>query len=827
MMSHSHFLPSGSLFAARSSSAATSWLLRMADFHSLKTADSRPVSTHLEWHGPAAREWVFVTVSTGSADNKKPPTARSSLHAEGSSAHQLHSYSALSCAPHYAMDDATADFFQIAGEREYWTGYDIGREFELAQIDDHDWIPEETRAKVREWAKTKSVPVRPCDDGQQKPYRPIIDPYEIRVLEVKPGATGDKLRGSLHHCSVEYVDPEPYNQSFIRVRYALSMDDLVTPISYTALSYTWGENIFDAMIECDGHKKTITKSLESALLYFRSEDESVMLWIDQICIDQGNNDEKGQQIPLMSRIYQRATNTAIWLGEAGEGSDVAIELLEEVNIRLQFTTEDDIDPKEFNRIGLPKPDSQDWHALWKLLSRKWFTRVWIIQEVILSRDPWVACGDSLITWENLSSGCMQLVTTGISAWLRKKAVEWAAEEAAKEAAKAVAKEAAEGATNDSKTDDRDMCELAWQLHRMKQSAQDSDNTLVPLLVQSRGAQCYNPRDKVYGLLGVVNEDHQAAVKVSYADDFPAAKLYQQVVAHHVSQHPTRWALHEVLACVDHDSPHLPSWVPDWSRPRLTVALGYTTASQGIYRAHGRFERKMWISEDFKDWERLPVRGDEMSVQGFLVDTISTTSWVIENPDLTFENPMNGNQTLLEVWKFVSEMVTYPQPHTLFSALCQTLVAGRNDTGKQKCPESYEEIISLLLDASTGMELSISGQTYTARQKKPKGKGRLELERLNNHKVGSAGDTFQELRTAMVNALKNRKLGVTEKGHLGLFLGHAKVGDQVYVLENCHVPFVMRKTDGGRFRLVGECYLHGMMHGEAIGSDASLTEVVLI
>lgn len=238
MMSHSHFLPSGSLFAARSSSAATSWLLRMADFHSLKTAVSRPVSTHLEWHGPAAREWVFVTVSTGSADNKKPPTARSSLHAEGSSAHQLHSDSALSCAPHYAMDDATADFFQIAGEREYWTGYDIGREFELAKIDDHDWIPEETRAKVREWAKTKSVPVRPCDDGQQKPYRPIIDPYEIRVLEVKPGATGDKLRGSLHHCSVEYVDPEPYNQSFIRVRYALSMDDLVTPISYTALSYT-------------------------------------------------------------------------------------------------------------------------------------------------------------------------------------------------------------------------------------------------------------------------------------------------------------------------------------------------------------------------------------------------------------------------------------------------------------------------------------------------------------------------------------------------------------------------------------------------------------
>lgn len=127
------------------------------------------------------------------------------------------------------------------------------------------------------------------------------------------------------------------------------MNDLTVPISYTALSYTWGEPKFDAKFECDGCVKMITRSLESALRHFRQEDRSVVLWVDQICIDQENFEEKGQQIPLMSRIYELAVNTAIWLGDADDDSDSAMRLLKNIHVRLQFSTEENIDPSELER----------------------------------------------------------------------------------------------------------------------------------------------------------------------------------------------------------------------------------------------------------------------------------------------------------------------------------------------------------------------------------------------------------------------------------------------------------------------------------------------
>ncbi|KAF9880376.1 heterokaryon incompatibility protein [Colletotrichum karsti] len=696
------------------------------------------------------------------------------------------------------MSDDTADFFQFAGAREYWTGYDIDRKLELAIIDDHEWIPEETREQIRDWAKTKTPPSEQKNDTQVTPYKPITDKYEIRVLEVKPGKRGDKLRGSLHHCSLEYIDPIPSNRTYFRMRYALSMNDLTTPVSYTALSYTWGPPVFDADFECDGHQKKITKSLESALLHFRREDRSVVMWIDQICIDQSNNEEKSQQIPLMSRIYERALNTAIWMGDTSDGSDAAVKLLDDINIRLQFTTEDDIDTEEFERLRLPKPESEEWKALWDFLSRPWFTRVWIIQEVILSRDPWVVCGDSIMVWENLAGACMQLRTTGISEWMQQNF------------------------PKEKKDEDRDVCQLAWELDQLKQHAQDNNSTLFSLLVQSRGAQCYDLRDKVYGLLGVCNAEHQEALKVSYDEDFTASRLYHDVVVHHLSLDARSWSLHELLSCVDHESPHLPSWVPDWSKPRRTVALGYTTASQGIYRAHGRFVPLMLkIDAEVDDKNH-----GELHVRGVLVDSIAKLSDVFEDPDLTYEYP-STNKTLLDFLDFVSQMTEYPAPHSVFSAFWHTLVAGKDGAGRLKCPDSVEEIVSLLLDASTGQSPSIAGQTYTTRQKRPKGKGRLELERLKVRKSGSAGEAFQETRTAMINAVKNRRLGITTKGYLGLFPQHAEAGDNLYVLDGGHVPFVMRDAEGGKFRLVGECYVYGIMDGEAIREDTRLEEMTLV
>lgn len=70
------------------------------------------------------------------------------------------------------------------------------------------------------------------------------------------------------------------------------------------------------------------------------------------------------------------------------------------------------------------------------------------------------------------------------------------------------------------------------------------------------------------------------------------------------------------------------------------------------------------------------------------------------------------------------------------------------------------------------------------------------------------------------------MGSTVGGYIGLFPEHSKTGDGFFVLSGCHVPFVLRPRGDKKFKLVGECYVHGIMGGEAIGPNPDLQDIVL-
>lgn len=668
---------------------------------------------------------------------------------------------------------------------------DVEERFKIAHIDDkHDWVTEDRRKRIHDWAKTKNFLTR-GDVRESKLYQPIIDKYEIRVLEIKPGKTSDQLKGALYHCSVEFNVENPQ-------RHALSMSDLTIPVSYTAISYTWGEPKFDAKFECDGYVKMITRSLESALRHFRQEDRAVVIWVDQICIDQGNNEEKAQQVPLMSRVYEHAINTVIWLGDSADDSDTALQLLKEINVRLQFLSEQTIHPTEFERLCLPKPDSDDWKAIWKLLSRPWFERLWVIQEVALSQRPWVACGNKTIKWDLLANACSQLVDTGISQWLTHRFP-----------------------TGVDTSACRDLCNgpriLIWIQHKCHEGTR---RVLLGLMIESRGAQCTESRDRVYGMLGICDLRRVSRVRVDYSDNYPVTQLYQDIMDDHFAMWHKSLDLGWALSPADHSSVELPSWVPDWRTPQRTTALGSSIFS---YQTDGRFTaRSLKDAIVLKVDSRNPA-WKELQVAGLLFDTLETLSGVFEDPDL---NSTAENETLKTMLEFVTNLKDYPSPNTEFSAFWQTLVAGMDERRWHKCPDSFAEIFSYILDLTTGENGSISGQTYTRRQSLPKGRGGLDEEKLRSRKPGSAGDTFQQVRTAMINATKNRRLGGTTNGYIGLFPEHSQAGDGIFVLAGCHLPFVLRSRDNKKFKLVGECYVHGIMGGEAIGPNPDLHDIVL-
>lgn len=668
---------------------------------------------------------------------------------------------------------------------------DANQKFKIAHIDDkHEWVGEDTWGKIHDWAKTKTKTnsVTRGDRVESKLYQPITDKYEIRVLEIKPGKTSDQLKGALHHCSVEFTidDIEPQRLAFF-------MNDLTVPVSYTALSYTWGEPKFDAKFECDGYVKMITRSLESALRHFRQEDRAVVLWVDQICIDQENNEEKGQQLPLMSRIYELAVNTAIWLGDAADDSDTAMRLLKDVHIRLQFSTEEIIDPTELERRNLPNQDSDDWKALWKLLSRPWFERLWIIQELTLSWQSWVVCGKSVITWESLCVACLQLAETGISQWLTQKYP-----------------------TSAVAGDCRDLCRHASDLSNIQLSFGRMKHPLLILMGLSRRARCTEPRDKVYGMLGICSPYDIPKVRVDYSDRYHVTQLFQDIVEHAI----TSFNPGQILRHVDHDSVDLPSWVPDWRMPRRTTVLG---SSHTSYRADGILKLRWSKGKVVSKIYSRSLGWKELQVTGLPFDTLETLSGAFEDPDLS---PTAENETLQIILEFVANLKDYPSPNTDFSAFWQTLVAGMDERRMLKCPDSFAEIFSYILDLTTGNKGSMSGQTYTRRQTLPKGRGGLDEDKLRSRKPRSAGDTFQRVRTAMIHATKNRRLGGTANGYIGLFPEHSQAGDGVFILAGCHTPHILRPRGDEKFKLVGECYVHGIMGGEAIGPNPDLQDVIL-
>lgn len=100
--------------------------------------------------------------------------------------------------------------------------------------------------------------------------------------------------------------------------------------SYTALSYVWGENTDRKSILANGTTLRVTQNLFLALEQLTHSEQNQALWIDAICINQDEPDEKSWQVGLMRDIYQQATTVVIWLGPATPLSNVGMDTVEKI-----------------------------------------------------------------------------------------------------------------------------------------------------------------------------------------------------------------------------------------------------------------------------------------------------------------------------------------------------------------------------------------------------------------------------------------------------------------------------------------------------------------
>lgn len=219
-------------------------------------------------------------------------------------------------------------------------------------------------------------------------YRSLPAEGYIRIIELLPGVPGDIISIELDDVPLDNAPP------------------------FEALSYEWREKVNTIPIQCDNKAILVTPNCKAAMENLRHVSESRSLWIDAICINQGDLKERSEQVGRMADIYRRASSVLMWLGDdygansiglAFENMENMVRVHEEIR-REPVETSTLVTPmwehekaKEMARRVLEKEDVANGFK--DLHSRQYFTRAWIFQEATLAGPRGIIiCGRHQCPW---------------------------------------------------------------------------------------------------------------------------------------------------------------------------------------------------------------------------------------------------------------------------------------------------------------------------------------------------------------------------------------------------------------------------------------------
>jgi len=180
--------------------------------------------------------------------------------------------------------------------------------------------------------------------------------------------------------------------------HTISVDD---PPHYKALSYAWG-NVNDFMqIILNGEAFNVGVNLWHAIRRLRHQDEPEVFWIDAICINQNDIPERNAQVLIMGDIYEQAEEVVIWLGEEADDSSLAFDLIHMWGLAGHFfygpgdrvSIESEEAGTLLDNVSTKAFEPQRSLALLRLLIRPYWRRIWVLQEVARARKRTLVCGN--------------------------------------------------------------------------------------------------------------------------------------------------------------------------------------------------------------------------------------------------------------------------------------------------------------------------------------------------------------------------------------------------------------------------------------------------
>ncbi|KAI6091642.1 heterokaryon incompatibility protein-domain-containing protein [Hypoxylon rubiginosum] len=625
--------------------------------------------------------------------------------------------------------------------------------------------------------------------------RPILDPGQ-NVDKMSPYASAP-LR---YQNSARILLLAPGDDHDIITCKLYAADDIASE-EYEALSYVWGSPANPASVICNGCTISVTQNLYKALRGLRQPHSVRHLWIDALCINQSDNEERSHQVRNMARIYHFAEHVIVWLGEGDQTSHEAIEFLSHlwslIPGRSQY-----VDFNEFDEHGprLTPADKESpvaeirelftelsmskWAAMGVFLRNQYFERVWVLQEVAFAAKATFVCGKDQVPMHKVVYAMLWTVYRQTSPFF---SVELNRRHGTRVGGFMFA------ARNNLR-----------HAHIVTKGDEMAPTPFVPLfhvLRHTATSKATDARDKIIAVLGMADDvgPNMSQLVPDYSKN--AAEIYTQAAIFFLEK---KGNLRYLQMMPDVEGPtnmafKLPSWVIDWTWHSNNETVRPLAGRD--FQAGGSEPAKVSISDDE---ETCIVNGSligQVTVLGLDIRTelvrLRNTYASTGDGDMTVEE----NKLKAQWFQEMENMAAQVWPDDVErrdNTLWRTLTGDQDPNDPEDGPANPETM------HGSFNALRTIFQAYSLRKGRP-----------DDIPAGKEALFYQGL----ASVASDRRLAIisSRPATIGLVSRRSQVGDSVYVLHGLHVPVTLRPHAelGGCWQFVNECYAHGFMAGEGL------------
>ncbi|KAF4628030.1 hypothetical protein G7Y89_g10120 [Cudoniella acicularis] len=578
------------------------------------------------------------------------------------------------------------------------------------------------------------------------------------------------------------LQPATTENDPIRCR-IVSTTDFTT--SYEALSYTWrNPDLSWADIEVNGRRFLIPDNLRGALQFLRLRDHERVLWIDAICINQMDLEERGHQISNIQCIFQYASRVCIWLGEEDESSKRAMQFIEKLG-----------QVSDLDNIVRDSTFDEEWRAV---------------------KGNHLVRADS-IDWRQLDS-CLALLVLKSQISMRYGPV------------------TEFGASR--------LVDVVNQIFRRNElgEIQEPSLSLEALVTKLSPFQSTDPRDRIFALLGLANDTGRwSKTQEPWEHKFETASIEKDQGETNLAGPPGQEARHLQVSATDlqylkvGEISSIQSSILESKQSREKPLGGQSNISIDYSKAFSQ------LCDEFVSFTIAKSGSLDIIFQPWAPDSSGSalSSWICTLDHQAFD--LRSNEGWPEAVRINADPLVSRSGHSptysasgKFKAQKGWRISGNKDGSSGlrvmgaivdsvdaiaapawggNMPTEWLEFCGMSKDTvpEATWHTLVAGPMETTLHEFSDASV-VDVNRIQRDEPGSIKSEFWRRAQAVI---WDRSLIKTKQGRLGMVPHHAEIGDCICILFGCSVPVLLRESQYGIYRLVGESYIFGIMDGEAL------------